>query len=157
MTSSFWVRIRILSREVGYLFLVSVRLKSTRQPINTITFYLRDISTPLVGVAFKHIDQNVKTVNSDSLILLLLCLASVDNTFGCSMLNWPWHSKQCSVAPELSHFPFMLSWWCSIVMVNTFFFVSPMYSAFEWTRRKVSRLDNSRWICKQATIKLSLG
>ena len=216
MTSSVWVRIRILSREVGYLFLVSVTLKSTRQPINTITFYLRDISTPLVGVAFKHIDQNVRTVNiqmlvdvisalqwllwlgsalsrslmflskgvhvfvltklpssrfifnllllhfdliisSDSLIFLLLCLASVDNTFGCSQLNWPWHSKQCSVAPELSHFPFMLSWWCSIVMVNTFFFVSPMYSAFEWTRRKVSRFDNSRWICKQATIKLSPG
>ena len=37
--------------------LISVRLRSKRERINTITFYLRDISTPLVGVVFKHIDQ----------------------------------------------------------------------------------------------------
>ena len=74
MTSSVWVRIRILSREVGYLFLVSVTLKSTRQPINTITFYLRDISTPLVGVAFKHIDQNVRTVNIQMLVDVISAL-----------------------------------------------------------------------------------
>ena len=36
--------------------LISVRLKSKRQRINTINFYLRDISTPLVGVVFKHRD-----------------------------------------------------------------------------------------------------
>ena len=35
----------------------SVRLKSKRQGINTVTFYLRDISTALVGVVFKHINQ----------------------------------------------------------------------------------------------------
>ena len=70
-------------------------------------------------------------ISSDSLIFLLLYLASLDNVFGCSQLNWPWHSKQCSVAPELSHFPFMLSCWCSIVLVITFFFVSPMYSALQ--------------------------
>ena len=32
---------------------ISVRLKSKRQRINTVT-YLRDILTPLVGVVFKH-------------------------------------------------------------------------------------------------------
>ena len=37
--------------------LISVRLRSKRERINTITFYLRDISTPLVGVVFKHTDQ----------------------------------------------------------------------------------------------------
>ena len=37
--------------------LISVRLRSKRERINTITFYLRDISTLLVGVVFKHIDQ----------------------------------------------------------------------------------------------------
>ena len=36
--------------------LISVRLKSKRQHINTINFYLHDISTPLVGVVFKHRD-----------------------------------------------------------------------------------------------------
>ena len=37
--------------------LISVILKSKRQRINTIIFYLHDISTPLVGVVLKHIDQ----------------------------------------------------------------------------------------------------
>ena len=36
--------------------LISVRLKSKRQRINTINFYLRDISTPLAGVVFKRRD-----------------------------------------------------------------------------------------------------
>ena len=31
-----------------------MRLKSKRQRINTVTFYLRDISMPLVGAVFKH-------------------------------------------------------------------------------------------------------
>ena len=38
-------------------FAVFVRIKSKRQRINTVTFYLRDISTPLVGVVFKHVNQ----------------------------------------------------------------------------------------------------
>ena len=33
---------------------ISVRLESEQQRINTATFYLRHISTPLVGVVFKH-------------------------------------------------------------------------------------------------------
>ena len=36
---------------------ISVRLKLKRQRINTVAFYLRDISTPLVGVVFKHVDE----------------------------------------------------------------------------------------------------
>ena len=70
-------------------------------------------------------------ISNDSLIFLLLYLASLDNVFSCSQLNWPWHFKQCSVAPELSHFPFMLSCWCSIDLVITVFFVSPMYSVLQ--------------------------
>ena len=34
-----------------------VTSKSKRQRINTVTLYLRDISTPLAGVVLKHIDQ----------------------------------------------------------------------------------------------------
>ena len=60
-----------------------------------------------------------------------LYMASFDNIFVCSQLNWPWHFKQWSVAPELSYFSFMLSCWCSIVLFITFFFVSPMYSALQ--------------------------
>ena len=36
---------------------ISVGLKSTRQRINTVNFYLPHILTPLVSVVFKHIDQ----------------------------------------------------------------------------------------------------
>ena len=36
---------------------ISVRIKSKRQRINTVTFYLLDILIPLFGVVFKHIDQ----------------------------------------------------------------------------------------------------
>ena len=70
-------------------------------------------------------------VSNGFLIFLFLYLSSFDYVFGCSQLNWLLHFKQCSVAPELSHFPFMLSCWCSIVLVITFFFVSPMYSALQ--------------------------
>ena len=33
----------------------------------------------------------------------------VDKVLGFIQLNCPWHSRQCSVAPELSHFPLKLS------------------------------------------------
>ena len=36
---------------------ISVRLKSKRQHINTVTFYLCDISMLLVSVVFKHKEQ----------------------------------------------------------------------------------------------------
>ena len=61
-------------------------------------------------------------ISSDFLIFLFLYLASLDNVFGCNQLNWPWHFKLCSIAPELSHFPFMLSCWCSLFLVITFLF-----------------------------------
>ena len=87
--------------------------------VTSITFYMRFTAL--------HFDL---WISSDPLIFLLLYLASLD-VFGFSQLNWPWHFKQCSVAPELSHFPFMLSCWCSTVLVITFFFVSPMYCALQ--------------------------
>ena len=37
-------------------FISDKGLKSKQQHIDTINLYLRDISTPLVGVVFKHID-----------------------------------------------------------------------------------------------------
>ena len=36
---------------------ISVRLKSKREHMNTVNFYLRDILMLLVSVVFKHIDQ----------------------------------------------------------------------------------------------------
>ena len=70
-------------------------------------------------------------VSNGFLIFLFLYLSSFDYVFGCSQLNWLLHFKQCSVAPELSHFPFMLSCGCSIVLVITFSFVLPMFSELQ--------------------------
>ena len=38
-----------------------------------------------------------------------------------------WHSLVCSVAPDDSQLPFMLSCWCWMQLVSTFFFDSPIY------------------------------
>ena len=90
------------------------------EKVAIITIYIRFTILPFDLIIF-----------IDSLIFLLLYLAYLSNVFGCNQLNWPWYSKQCSLAPELSQFPFMLSCWCSIVPGITFFFVSPMQSALQ--------------------------
>ena len=47
----------IIMTSINIINFVFVRLKSKRYRINTVTFYLRDILTALVGIIFKHIDQ----------------------------------------------------------------------------------------------------
>ena len=47
--------------------------------------------------------------------------------FWCSQSNCPWHSFVCSVARNDSHFPLMLSCWCSMHCVRSVFFDSPIY------------------------------
>ena len=44
-----------------------------------------------------------------------------------TQLNYPWLSFLCSVALDDSQLPFMLSCWCSMQPVNTFFFDWPIY------------------------------
>ena len=83
-------------------------------------------------------------ISNDSLIFRLWYCCSVDKVLGFIQLNCPWHSRQCSVAPELSHFPLKLSCWCSMVLVMTFFLVSPIYRALRvqsnwWTPGKLLR------------------
>ena len=51
-----------------YIIYIICKIKSKRQLINTINFYLHDISTPLVGVVFKH-RLNTRTVNIQMLDL----------------------------------------------------------------------------------------
>ena len=67
-------------------------------------------------------------ISNDSLILRSCMLDNFANIFGCSQLNGPWHSLECSVAPNASHLPAMLSSWCSTDRASTRFFVSPIYS-----------------------------
>ena len=47
----------IVMTSINITNFVFVRLKSKRYRINTVTFYLRDTLTALVGIIFKHIDQ----------------------------------------------------------------------------------------------------
>ena len=41
--------------------------------------------------------------------------------------NCPWSFLVCSVALDDSQLPFMLSFWCSMQRVNTFYFDLPIY------------------------------
>ena len=61
--------------------------------------------------------------------LFISCmLDNFASVFGCSQLNGPLQSLECSVALNAPHFPAMLSSWCSIDRVSARFFVSPMNS-----------------------------
>ena len=64
-------------------------------------------------------------ISNNSLILRSCMLGNFVRAFGCSQLNCS-QSLECSVAPDASHFPFMVSSWCSIDRVSTSFFVSPV-------------------------------
>ena len=66
-------------------------------------------------------------ISSASRIFLSYMYGEMRTVFGCSQLNWPWHSFVCSVAPDDSHFPLILSCWCSMHRVRTLFFDSPIY------------------------------
>ena len=67
-------------------------------------------------------------ISNDSLILRSCMLDNFASVFGCSQLNGPLQSLECSVALNAPHFPAMLSSWCSIDRVSARFFVSPMNS-----------------------------
>ena len=67
--------------------------------------------------------------SNDSLILHFWWCCSIRNVFAIIQLNCSWRSRQCSVALELSHFPLRLSCWCSMLLMKTFFVVSPMYGS----------------------------
>ena len=64
---------------------------------------------------------------SASHIFLLCMYGEMRTVFGCSQLNCPRHSFVCSVAPDVFHFPLMLSCWCSMHRVSSLFFNSPIY------------------------------
>ena len=66
-------------------------------------------------------------ISNDSHILHSCMLDNFASVFGCSQWNHPWQSLECSVAPDISYFPAMLSSWCSIDPVSTHFFVCPIY------------------------------
>ena len=55
-------------------------------------------------------------ISNDSSIFCLWYFCLFDNVFGFFQLICPWHSRQCSVALELSHFPLKLSFWCFMVL-----------------------------------------
>ena len=66
-------------------------------------------------------------ISNDSFIFHLCMLDSFASVFGYSQLKCPWQSLECSVAPNASHFPDMLSFWCSTDRVGTRFFVFPVH------------------------------
>ena len=64
---------------------------------------------------------------SASGFFLLYMHGEMCTVFRCSQLNCPCHSFLCFVALDDSHFPLMLSCWCSMHHVRTLFFDLPIY------------------------------
>ena len=52
----------------------------------------------------------------------------MERVLGCNQSKQPQHSFVCSVAPEDTQLPLILSFWCSIDLVITFFFLSPLHT-----------------------------
>ena len=80
-------------------------------------------------------------ISNNSLILRLYMLGNFVRGFGCSQLNCS-QSLECSVAPDASHFPFMVSSWCSIDRVSTRF-LSLQFSSHNhkrWNQSLVKRI-----------------
>ena len=91
-----------------------------------LTILPRSLFNTLMDLSYSTLVSKL-FISNDSLILRSRMLDNFASVFGCSQLNRPWQSLQCSVALEASHFPAMLSSWWSIDRVSTRFFVFPMY------------------------------
>ena len=66
-------------------------------------------------------------ISSALQIFVSYIYGEMHTVFGWSQSNCPWHSFVCSVAQRDSHFPLMLSCWCSMHRMRTLFFDSPIY------------------------------
>ena len=87
-------------------------------------------------------------ISSASWIFLSYIYGEMRTVFGYSQSNCPWHSYVCSVAPDNSHFPLMLSYWCSMHRIRTLFFDSPKYFPLQ---------EKSNWYTRGWLIGSSLG
>ena len=86
-----------------------------------LTILPRSLFNTLMDLSYSALVSKL-FISNDSLILRSCMLDNFASVFGCSQLNRPWQSLQCSVAPDAYHFPAMLSSWCSIDRVSTRFF-----------------------------------
>ena len=91
-------------------------------PVNPPDQIPPNLTLTQVGIHRGVIDQGEF---SGHLLLYMFDIMAI--VFMWIQLNWPWHSFVCSMAPDDSKLPFMLSCCCSIQRVNTFFFHSPIY------------------------------
>ena len=78
----------------------------------------------VLSVLFNVFDLFISRISRTFFIYMFNITAIV---FGWIQLNCPWHYLVCLVAPYDSILPLMLSCWCSMQRVNTFFFDWPMY------------------------------
>ena len=92
-----------------------------------LTILPRSLFNTLMDLSYSALVSKL-FISNDSLILRSCMLDNFASVFGCSQLNGPLQSLECSFALNAPHFPAMLSSWCSIDRVSARFFVSPMYS-----------------------------
>ena len=92
-----------------------------------LTILPRSLFNTLMDLSYSALVSKL-FISNDSLILRSCMLDNFASVFGCSQLNGPLQSLECSFALNAPHFPAMLSSWCSIDRVSARFFVSPMNS-----------------------------
>ena len=84
-----------IPKHLMYIEKTTLRLNSMRQRINTLAFCFGDISVPLVGVVFKHIDKK-KTIILQKLIWRQICFAVASLILQCSFQIANVSQKRCS-------------------------------------------------------------
>ena len=83
-----------IPKHLMYIEKTTLRLNSMRQRINTLAFCFGDISVPLVGVVFKHIDKK-KTIILQKLIWRQICFAVASLILQCSFQIANVSQKRC--------------------------------------------------------------
>ena len=95
----------------------------------------------IFDLPMSHFDS---LISSDSLIFLLLYVASFDNVFKCSQLNWPWDYKKvfhCTWTFPFSLYAVFLEFNCSghhffLCFTNALFFTVGVVFDWRWYRIK---------------------
>ena len=118
----YWKPFLTSSLCVGYFFSYLCKVWSPRVCLGEISFIA------IQNFSFFFVFPFL--ISNDSLIFRLWYCCLVDKGLGFIQLNCLWHSKQCSVAPELFH-SLKLSCWCFMVLVMSFLLVSLIYRALQ--------------------------
>ena len=82
-----------------------------------LTLLPRFVFTTLMDLSYSAFVSKL-LISSDSLISRSCMYDNFASVLGCSQLNRTWKSFECSVQPDASHFPVILSWCSSYNLIS---------------------------------------